>query len=641
MAAKSLISVFLISHFSFLISAHAYLPGQIRVDPTTNRWLVYNRDNNLDSQSDPFFLSGAGGPEGFLYGDITPGWTQDGIIDSLIQNGMNGIYMIAVRSHGGDGTSTQNPWLNHTPGTASNSNLDPAIISRWHQWFTRMDSAGIVIYLFFYDDNSDPFYYGCAGCEGRREETMPPEEGAFIKAMVGEFRRYKHLIWVVAEEYQEEFGDGRINGIIQTIRTYDPDSHPIGVHQLPGLTFNFPAVADQHAVQFTSTSLAGCHTDALSAWNNASGRYNLNFAEQFFTDTGKSGLTDADYRQCIWGEAMAGSYSMQLGAWETSSNRKPPSLGMANASRFLVNFFESTDFNAMTPNDSLKNAGTQFVLTNSTRTSLIAYSYSNPAAMGVLGLPAGFYNLKWFNPINGETVTNSITISQTTNTSWPKPPLMGSEVALYIHKSASPTPTLIPGSLISNLIVLDAANAYAWTIQNNLQSGHVQYGDRVYTWATVPSLVSGSQWIRTANLSRTYTSSPLATFSLASPATVYIAFDDRFVKPSWMSGYTDTGQNMVNSEPVTYSLYSSLYSSPQTISLGPIGSGSYGMYSVIVKATSVPGDGNGDGLVDGVDYMIWFTHYRQSVLGSSNGDYNSSGYVDGVDYMIWFTNYGH
>ena len=65
------------------------------------------------------------------------------------------------------------------------------------------------------------------------------------------------------------------------------------------------------------------------------------------------------------------------------------------------------------------------------------------------------------------------------------------------------------------------------------------------------------------------------------------------------------------------------------------------MYSVIVKATSVPGDGNGDGLVDGVDYMIWFTHYRQSVLGSSNGDYNSSGYVDGVDYMIWFTNYGH
>ena len=38
--------------------------------------------------------------------------------------------------------------------------------------------------------------------------------------------------------------------------------------------------------------------------------------------------------------------------------------------------------------------------------------------------------------------------------------------------------------------------------------------------------------------------------------------------------------------------------------------------------------------------MIWFNHYRQSVSGPSNGDFNSSGLVDGVDYMLWFNNYG-
>ena len=219
----------------------------------------------------------------------------------------------------------------------------------------------------------------------------------------------------------------------------------------------------------------------------------------------------------------------------------------------------------------------------------------------------------------------SPTIPPTTPTSTPVPGI---------------TSTPVPGSLISNLTVYDTANAFAWSIQSNLQSGNTQYNDRTYTWNTVPSLVAGSQWIRTANLSRSYTGSPVATFSLTAPATVYIAFDDRYTEPSWMSGYTDTGQDMVNSEPNPYSLYSASYSSPQTISLGPVGSGSYGMYSVIVKASSVPGDGNGDGHVNGVDYMIWYNHYKQSVSGPANGDYNSSGYVDGVDYMIWLTNYG-
>lgn len=52
------------------------------------------------------------------------------------------------------------------------------------------------------------------------------------------------------------------------------------------------------------------------------------------------------------------------------------------------------------------------------------------------------------------------------------------------------------------------------------------------------------------------------------------------------------------------------------------------------------GDANSDGKVDGVDYMIWFNHYRQSVTGPANGDFNSSGFVDGVDYMLWLNNYG-
>jgi uncharacterized protein (DUF362 family) len=54
-----------------------------------------------------------------------------------------------------------------------------------------------------------------------------------------------------------------------------------------------------------------------------------------------------------------------------------------------------------------------------------------------------------------------------------------------------------------------------------------------------------------------------------------------------------------------------------------------------------PGDANGDGLVNGVDYVVWLNHYKQSGSGGpSIGDFNNSGLVDGVDYVIWLNNYG-
>ncbi|KKQ46372.1 MAG: hypothetical protein US62_C0001G0015 [Candidatus Woesebacteria bacterium GW2011_GWA1_37_8] len=52
-----------------------------------------------------------------------------------------------------------------------------------------------------------------------------------------------------------------------------------------------------------------------------------------------------------------------------------------------------------------------------------------------------------------------------------------------------------------------------------------------------------------------------------------------------------------------------------------------------------PGDANGDGRVDGLDYVIWLNHYNQNVSGPSNGDFNNSGVVDGADYILWLTNY--
>jgi hypothetical protein len=56
--------------------------------------------------------------------------------------------------------------------------------------------------------------------------------------------------------------------------------------------------------------------------------------------------------------------------------------------------------------------------------------------------------------------------------------------------------------------------------------------------------------------------------------------------------------------------------------------------------TRKPGDANGDGLVNGLDYVVWAGKYGQNVSGPTNGDFNNSGHVDGQDYFIWLTNYG-
>jgi hypothetical protein len=59
-----------------------------------------------------------------------------------------------------------------------------------------------------------------------------------------------------------------------------------------------------------------------------------------------------------------------------------------------------------------------------------------------------------------------------------------------------------------------------------------------------------------------------------------------------------------------------------------------------ITPVSIPGDGNGDRTVDGLDYVIWLGHYNHTVPGGGSvGDYNNDGTVDGLDYVIWLSNY--
>ena len=97
------------------------LPGQIIVSPSNPSWLSYEGGG-------PHFLAGAGDPEDFLYrgvlnDDGTRNGDQSKIIEKLKRSGANGIYFEVVRSHGGDGENTHNPFIDHAPDKGLNYSI--------------------------------------------------------------------------------------------------------------------------------------------------------------------------------------------------------------------------------------------------------------------------------------------------------------------------------------------------------------------------------------------------------------------------------------------------------------------------------------------------------------------------------------
>ncbi|APV50036.1 hypothetical protein BWI17_10280 [Betaproteobacteria bacterium GR16-43] len=143
-----------------------------------------------------------------------------------------------------------------------------------------------------------------------------------------------------------------------------------------------------------------------------------------------------------------------------------------------------------------------------------------------------------------------------------------------------------PAVVISALSVKDTANAADWSIRTNLQAGNQVYGDRTFTFTTVPALVAGSAWIRTANDSKTFTGNPAVTFNIGAAQDVYVGANDIGPKPSWIDAtWVDSGENIVTLEADgtsrTYSLYRKRFNAGQ-VALGPWGSSS-SMYLIIVK----------------------------------------------------------
>ncbi len=61
-----------------------------------------------------------------------------------------------------------------------------------------------------------------------------------------------------------------------------------------------------------------------------------------------------------------------------------------------------------------------------------------------------------------------------------------------------------------------------------------------------------------------------------------------------------------------------------------------------IPLSPIPGDANGDGVVDFTDYNAWLAHTGSATTaGAAEGDFNGDGFVDFTDYNIWLANVGN
>ncbi len=388
------------------------LEGQIVVDPEHPQWLIrYKRG--------PFFMCGPGDPEGFLYRGVrNPDGTRNGdqmaLIRKMAGTGANCIYLQAVRSHGGDGDRTHNPFVDSDPAKG----LDEDILRQWETWFNAMEAEGIVIYFFFYDDSARIWNTG---------DVVGPQERAFIHGIVNRFEHHRLLIWCIAEEYNERYSVKRVSNIAAEIRAADDYDHVIAVHQQSGVRFDFaddPNI-DQFAIQYNQPTAEALHRGMLAAWKYAAGRYNLNMSEAANHGTG------AVMRRKNWACAMGGAYVMVLGMDIASTSKAD-----LESCGHLVRFFEQTRFNETAPHDELAEGATDYVLA---RPGSCYILYANgPGPLGVRDLPAGVYDLLWFDPVDGSQEKRTGVELEGGVEFFSRPATLGAEAALYLVRRTGP-----------------------------------------------------------------------------------------------------------------------------------------------------------------------------------------------------------
>lgn len=205
--------------------------------------------------------------------------------------------------------------------------------------------------------------------------------------------------------------------------------------------------------------------------------------------------------------------------------------------------------------------------------------------------PPGSVTTTWFKLSGPGTVTFGKTGSLSTTASFPvagdyvlrltaNDGLRSSSDELAVTVNPAPAGPLA----VSNLTV---ASGGAYQVLDGVNVGDSVYIDRSYTYSGVPAAIEGETFIQTANDDKYRTESAFLTFSVDRDVMVFVAYDSRARSlPGWLSGWTNTGQTLVNTD-VPLNLYSRPFAAgPITLggNMAASASGADSNYTVVVSA---------------------------------------------------------
>ncbi|RMF87157.1 MAG: hypothetical protein D6741_20930, partial [Planctomycetota bacterium] len=389
------------------------LPGQIVVVGQRPGFFKINGGRYL-------FLCGPDNPEEFLYlGELQPDGTRVGggqmeMIEFLGKSGVNACHMQMFRMRRcnikNEGDDTHCPFIDHDPAKP----LNQKVLDQWDRWLTELERRGIVVHLEFYNDATDVERMGWT-LDARGE--LHPDERRFVRGIVERFQHHKNIIWGI-EESLNKLPRSRLahfRAITRLIAEADDYRHPI-VHSLvtpetkerdlhPDHVMSGDLRNDPNVDAVTWLHIPP-HGRDFEAQRDAYLRYARIDADRFIRMKNETEYERIDRRTTRihnWACAFSGMHTLeaQLNAARTDRRDRIRDAGL------LVRFFEQTRWHRCQPQDELAAGQTNWVLAEVGR-EYLGYGYDVDGKMGFRRLPAGRYELRWFDAETGRTQTQEV-----------------------------------------------------------------------------------------------------------------------------------------------------------------------------------------------------------------------------------------
>jgi Protein of unknown function (DUF4038) len=380
---------------------------------------------NNTSPATIWFPTGPGDPEDFLCRSAAE---RTSIVNML--NGGNTLYVVAVKTHGGDGPAGCNPWIGGNPANG----LDTAKLNDWYNILDRADNKGVIIHFFIYDDDSCPWGTKTS-CDAR--SWLQTDESGFLNTFVDRFKTLSNLVWVVAEEYPEAIRDQRATAIATRIQSRDT-VHPVGIHQSSGDTsFNFPNNNnfDVFLMQMGNTvrSSQAVHDTIVREYDASGGRYGVVLAELAWHHDLVGAGDRTNLRRSNWAAAMGGAAAtLVLGTWAPQVT--PPTQSMLDDMYRIHALLKGIATSDLSNADWIRSGTTRYVRNNSGNSKMLLYSETctNYPYPGVTSLPSGSYRATWMNTVTGTKVTQTISSNGGGHTFGVPPTGIGAECVIWV-----------------------------------------------------------------------------------------------------------------------------------------------------------------------------------------------------------------